>query len=141
MVDKGHTGVDIRDYSSLPESEILLPPGIELEVKAVISPSADLTIVHLAQVLDAPPVAESAGLIVETRCATCTSPGLATLGYIELNLGMDFDEVIPACEECGAAPTCDESTHFKFAPGCKWSVEGRDAQVRNKATVSSLRVA
>ncbi len=140
MVDKGHTGVDIRDYSSLPESEILLPAGIELEVKAVISPSADLAIVHLAQVLDAPPVAESAGLIVETRCATCTTPGRAALGYIELDLGMDFDEVILACEQCGAAPTCDEFTRFKFAPGCKWSVRGRDAQVRSDCFQATRRV-
>ncbi len=141
MVDKGHTAVDIRDYSSLPESEILLPAGIELEVKAVISLSTEVTIVHLAQVLDAPAVAESAGLIVETRCANCTTPGHAALGYLELDLGMDFDEVIPACEECGAAPTCDEYARFKFAPGCKWSVCGRDAQVRSDSIVSNLRVA
>ena len=60
MVDRGHDGVNISSYSSFPgESEILLPPAIELEVQAVISPSADLTIVHLAQV----PIAVPTGVV------------------------------------------------------------------------------
>ena len=75
MVDAGHSGVDVREYSDLPESEVLLAAGTELEVTTIIPASADLTIVHLKQVEPAAPApapaVESEGLLIESTCDTC----------------------------------------------------------------------
>ena len=122
MVDNGHSAVDIREYSSMPESEILLPVGTQLEVTALLPVADDLTIVHLKQVHSAPRI-ESEGLIVESACASCAAPIRAALGYIDLDVGMDLEDVVESCV-CGGVVN-SEQTRFLFAPGCKWSLRGR----------------
>lgn len=133
MIDAGHCGVDIRQYSALDESDVLLPAGVEVEVLMIL-PDRHRTIMHVKQIHQVAhqvahqPPPESAGLVIEGTCDRCDGVILQELGYTDFDVGMDFESVMQCTVvECGGSSKHDSSTRFRFGAGCKWSLDGRQA--------------